>query len=55
MYGQDLKKGPLMTGDMVSVDYYISMDPGSFYHTRGKSDTYDLILGFFLLIMPVVL
>ena len=47
MNGQELKKDHLLTGEMVSVDYYISRDPGSFYHTRGKSDTYDLFLGFF--------
>ena len=55
MNGQDLKKDPLLTVEMVSVDYYISRDPGSFYHTRGKSDPYDIFLGFFVLTMPVVL
>ena len=55
MNGQELKKYPLLTVEMVSVDYYISRDPGSFYHTRGKSDPYDIFLGFFVLTMPVVL
>ena len=55
MNGQELKKDPLLTVEMVSVDYYISRDPVIFYHTRGKSDPYDIFLGFFVLTMPVVL
>ena len=56
MNGQELKKDHLLTGEMVSVDYYISRDPDSFYHTRGNSDPYDIFLGFFfVLTVPVVL
>ena len=47
MNGQDLKIDRLLTGDMVSVDYYISGGPGSFYHTIGKSDQNEIFLGFF--------
>ena len=47
MNGQELKKDHLLTGEMVSVDYYTSRDPNSFYHTRGKSDPYDIFLVFF--------
>ena len=47
MNGQDLNKDHLLTGEIVSVGYYISRDPVVFYHTRGKSDPYDIFLGFF--------
>ena len=45
MKEQDLKKDHLMPGQMVSADHYISLAPGSLYHTKGKSDQADMFSG----------
>ena len=42
MKEQDLKKDNLLPGQMVSADNYISRAPGRLYHTKGKSDPYDM-------------
>ena len=34
-----------MPGNMVSVDNYISRDPGRLYHTQIKPDPYDMFSG----------
>ena len=39
---QELKKDDLLPGQMVSVDHYILRDPGRLYHTKGKSDPYEM-------------
>ena len=45
MKEQDLKKGHLLTGQMVSADNYISRAPGRLYHKKGKSDQSDMFSG----------
>ena len=45
MKEKDLKKGHLLTGQMVSADHYISRDPGRLYHTKGKTDPSDMFSG----------
>ena len=45
MKEQDLKKDHLLPGQMVSADHYISRYPGRLYHTKGKSDQYDMFSG----------
>ena len=42
MKEQDLKKDNILPGQMVSADHYISRDTGRLYHTKGKSDPYDM-------------
>ena len=42
---QDLKKGNILTGQMVFSDHYISRDPGRLYHTKSKSDPPDMFSG----------
>ena len=34
-----------MPGKMVSADHYISRAPGRLYHTKGKSDQFDMFSG----------
>ena len=38
-------KDHLLPVKIVSTDHYISRDPGSLYHTKGKSDQYDVFSG----------
>ena len=45
MKDQELKKDHLMPGQMVSADHYISRASGRIYHTKGKSDQYDMFSG----------
>ena len=45
MKEQELKKDNLLTGQMVSTYHYISQAPGTLYHTKGKSDQYDMFSG----------
>ena len=45
MKEQELNKDHLLPGQMVSADNYISRDPGRIYHTKGKSDPYDMFSG----------
>ena len=45
MKEQDLKKHHLLTVQMVSEDHYISRDTGRIYHTKYKSDPYDMFSG----------
>ena len=45
MKEQDLKNDHLLIGQMVSADHYILRDPGRIYHTKGKSDQYDMLSG----------
>ena len=45
MKEQELKKCHLLPGQIVSADHYISQDPGRIYHTKGKSDQYDMFSG----------
>ena len=45
MKEQELKKDHLLPGQMVSVDHYITRDPGRIYHTKGKSDISDMFSG----------
>ena len=42
MKDQELKKDNFMPGHMVSADHYLSRAPGRRYHTKGKSDQYDM-------------
>ena len=56
MKEQELKKGHLLPGKMVSSDHYISRDPGRLYHTKGKSDPSYIFSGRCVFItMPVVM
>ena len=41
----ELKKGYLITGHTVSEYHYISQVPVIIYHTRGKSDVSEMLLG----------
>ena len=45
MKEQDIKKDHILPGQMVSADHYISRAPGRLYHTKGKSDQYDMFSG----------
>ena len=45
MKEQELKKDHLLPVHMVSVDHYISRDPGRLYHTKRKSDHSDMFSG----------
>ena len=38
-----LKKDSLLPGQMFPADHYISWDPGRIYHTKVKSDPYDIL------------
>ena len=40
-----LKKDHILLVYMVSAYNYILRDPGRLYHTKGKSDTYDILSG----------
>ena len=42
MKEEDIKKDHLLPGHMVSADHYISRVPGRLYHTKVKSDSYDM-------------
>ena len=50
MKEQDLKNDHLLPGQMVSTDHYISRAPGRLYHTKVKSDPYDMFSGGFVFI-----
>ena len=45
MKEKELNKDHLISGQMVSVDHYISRDPGRLYHTKVESDPYDMFSG----------
>ena len=45
MKEQELRKGHLLPGYMVSADYYISRAPGSLCHTKWKPDQSDIFSG----------
>ena len=45
MKEQDLKKDHLLPGQMVSADHYILLDPGRLYHTKSKSNKYEMFSG----------
>ena len=45
MKDQELKKDHLLPGYMVSADHYILRATGRIYHTKGKSDPYDMFSG----------
>ena len=45
MKEQELNKYHLLPGQMVSADHYISRVLGRLYHTKGKSDPYDMLSG----------
>ena len=45
MKEQKIKKDHLLPVQMVSADHYISRAPGRLYHTKGKSDKYDMFSG----------
>ena len=45
MKEQELKKDHLLIGHMVSSYQYIPRAPGRIYHTKGKSDQYDMLSG----------
>ena len=47
MKEQYIKKDNILTGHMVSADHYILRAPGRIYHTKGKSDPYDMFSGGF--------
>ena len=40
---QEINSDHIMPGQMVSADHYISRAPGMIYHTKGKSDPYDML------------
>ena len=42
---QELNKGHLLSGKIVSADHYISRAPGRLYHTKCKSDQSDIFSG----------
>ena len=42
MKEQELNKNHLLQGKMVSEDHYISRATGRLYHTKGKSDPFDI-------------
>ena len=44
MKEQELKKVHLLPGHMLSTDNYISQAAGNIYHTRTKSDPYEMFL-----------
>ena len=50
MKDQELKKDHLLPGQMVSADHYISRASVRLYHTKGKSDQYDMFSGVFAFI-----
>ena len=45
MKEKELKKDHLIPGQIVPSDNYISRSPGRLYHTKGKSDPYDMFSG----------
>ena len=45
MKEQELKKGNILPGQMVSADHYTLWSPGRLYHTKGKSDPSDMFSG----------
>ena len=45
MNKQELKKDYLLSVKMMSADHYIERAPGKIYHTKGKSDPYDMFSG----------
>ena len=45
MKKQELNKYHLLPGKMVSADNYISRAPGRLYHTKVKSDQYEIFSG----------
>ena len=45
MKEQDLNKDNIMPGKMVSKDHYILRAPGRLYHTKMKSDPYNMLSG----------
>ena len=42
MKEQELKNDHLLPGHMVTADQYILRDPVSIYHTKDKSDLFDM-------------
>ena len=49
-----LKKDSLLPGQMFPADHYISWDPGRLYHTKGKSNPYEIFSGGYILLTNIV-
>ena len=54
MKEQYLKKDHIMPVNLVSTDHYISRYPDRLYHTKGKSDPYEMFSGGCVIIGHVV-
>ena len=49
MKEQELKNDHLLPGHVVTADQYILRDPVSIYHTKDKSDLFDMFSWLFVL------